>query len=307
MGNKNEREINFFPRGGHHHDGEDSTKITDWSNYTQADIADLRALLDIPTQTTGYTNVSTTTPTGGSGNKYATKVVASFYSYDTTNADYVCGLNNNDVTINQALADASSNGPGRVLLMEGSYHISNKITVPNFCKLEGQGASSTINCDYPMVSAPAIQLGILSELEHFRIQSTDNSAETTTLIYGSSAWGARICNLNVFANNNGNNYLISINGLAFGTIISNCNISGGMEAIQAYGSNGISIVNNYIANTNAGRAIDVITSSSQGPVVISGNMIRNNGGIGIIVQGTNDTLTTITGNFIEANTSGGST
>lgn len=41
---KHERQISFFKRGGHSHNGEDSTKI-DFSEYSLADLADLAALI----------------------------------------------------------------------------------------------------------------------------------------------------------------------------------------------------------------------------------------------------------------------
>lgn len=43
---KHERQLGFFKRGGHKHDGEDSTKV-DFSNYTAEDVAALNDLLGV--------------------------------------------------------------------------------------------------------------------------------------------------------------------------------------------------------------------------------------------------------------------
>jgi hypothetical protein len=79
----------------------------------------------------------------GGGKPYATLVVAASDSVATAaaSADYVCDGTGDQVEINAALA--ALGGPGRVVLLEGTFHLAEGITMSSGAALVGQGMDAT--------------------------------------------------------------------------------------------------------------------------------------------------------------------
>ena len=78
-------------------------------------------------------------------NRGATLIVAASDSLSSAGADYVCDGTSDEVEIESAIADLPSGG-GRVLLMEGTYNISDTIDFASYdyITLEGQGFSTIL-------------------------------------------------------------------------------------------------------------------------------------------------------------------
>lgn len=79
-----------------------------------------------------------------SGSRAATYIVAASNSVHKETADYICDGTADEVEINAAIAALPSGG-GKVLLLEGTYNISDTITISKEnATLEGMGSRNTI-------------------------------------------------------------------------------------------------------------------------------------------------------------------
>ena len=86
---------------------------------------------------------------GGSAWRYATFVIAASDStaLGQANADYVCDGTNDQDEINTAIALATTSGFRRILLLEGTFSITQQITMASNMMLEGQGDATVLVVD----------------------------------------------------------------------------------------------------------------------------------------------------------------
>lgn len=111
-----------------------------------------RSSNEIESETASTTTTTTTTSTSSdyvdtnTWKQYATIVVA---ANDSTaegkaSADYVCNGSSDHLTLQNALAASPSSGKQKILLLEGTYHLSGQINVPDNTWIQGQGMGVSV-------------------------------------------------------------------------------------------------------------------------------------------------------------------
>lgn len=106
-----------------------------------------------------------------------TIIVAASNSIDTTRADYVCDATDDQDTINEALAALGTTG-GRVQLLEGTFQITNTITIPQanieLCGL-GYGSKILATANITMISCNAHHHVAVRDLQIYGRGAGNNS------------------------------------------------------------------------------------------------------------------------------------
>jgi len=110
----------------------------------------------------------------------ATIVVAAKDSKNKDMADFTCDGENDNTTIQDAINTLPASG-GKVLLLEGTYIVSDSITLRNYITLEGQGYGTTIKIkDGLDANIKVINGDNLRYCEVSRIHLDGNKANQTT-------------------------------------------------------------------------------------------------------------------------------
>lgn len=220
----------------------------------------------------------------GGGKRYARIVIAtSTAGYTAADCDYLCDGTNDQEEINAAISALPGNG-GEVLLLDGTYNVTNSINlnVPN-AKLSGSGNSSKI-----VSSANAIVV---------------------------NAGYCEVSSLSIECNNSTNQSGIIINLISSSIyiVIANNYIYGALYGIQNNGSDRVLITNNRCVSNRYGISLSnnsndniiadnfccnsvldgIYTSSFRG--LIANNVVESCGSEGIALIGSNNI---VTGNYI---------
>jgi len=202
-----------------------------------------------------------------------TLIVAASNSLDTSRADYVCDGIDDDETIQEALDDLPAGG-GSVILLEGTYELSNLIYTHDYTQIKGQGYST-----------------VLQTIGNHRVISiaTDDGVIIQDLkIVGSGAGHAANDGIYITASNN-----VTVHNVR-------CEDCGG-NGIEVTGvSDNITLTNNFqISNENHG----IYAHGTSRNIIFSGNHSKENGGIGIYLY--TSTAGSFVNNVVEDNVNHG--
>lgn len=256
----------------------------------------------------------------GGGEGIFTEIVVAASDADAKiklNADYVCDGVDDEVEINQAIAEIAALGGGQIYLPKGNYIVSEQIKVKNNCSLKGSGWSTVVklanNVNFGFVDEGA---GIIDVYALIRNESDGDSIQVHDLkIDGNRANNTGGQYHSLFFKNGINcvaNNLFVIGG--FGsrggcgivdsagnrTTISNCITTGSARhgiATTSFTQNFIITNNQSYLNNQSG----IHTSTGMG--VVSNNMCYKNNTDGI--QGTNASESIYIGNVCYENGSDG--
>jgi parallel beta-helix repeat protein len=182
-----------------------------------------------------------------------TVIVAAHDSIDKSGADYVCDGIDDQETINSAISAISSTG-GTVLLLEGTYIITDSINLASNIALVGQGRGTVLKL-------------------------SDNLIGEFRIIYGSEVNGIIVSNLKIDATNL--TYDTYIEGVYLYKVtnskVSSCWFEGGdtyrISGVVLYYSNNNIIEGNIFYNN--GLCIDLDNSTYN---VVANNVILGGGG-----------------------------
>ncbi len=238
---------------------------------------------------------------GGSGGKrFSTRVVAAAGSLSTTPSeyDYVCTGANDQITINLALHDLLASGGGQVLLMEGTYNLTDHLTVDvQHTTLRGMGDSTVLRVADGTGNCTVVDV-LRSDCSLLDLRIDGNSAGQAG---GSTVMGVACTSLspaNFFAHNVN---LTGCNAFGFSFSVPNARVQNcrfdGLAGV--FGGTDL-IVENCVFQNNAGVHV------TGGRAVISGNRFYGNSdvvvGIAINIEGCE---ANVTGNIITGSYSDG--
>lgn len=262
----------------------------------------------------------------------ATIVVSASDSKNKANADFACTGTNDDVTVQNAISALPATG-GKVVLLDGTYNVGSKITVPSNVTIEGQG-NSTILKIQPNSSTLTAVFGIsaVSDItfKNFKIDGnkanntgTSQKGFTLPTLTNSKILNVTVTNLSaegIYMYNASNNNLINgctINGCAKGiallgtpttALTGNIITDNNIQACTGHGIYAQYIDKNIISSnvsskhTNSGSGIYLQYSNYND---ITSNQTTSNSQYGITIA--NGTGTTANYNTINSNTVQGNT
>jgi len=257
--------------------------------------------------------------------RVATKIVAASNSKDTSRADYVCDGSEDELTIESALSDLPSGG-GMVLLLEGTYYISDSIDIPkSFTVLTGVGWSTKLylvdgsDCNVINVSGGDDNTFICN-------LQIDGNKDNQTAGYGISISGSALnknnlsgvllcyihhcygygINLNyanrglIFGNQlqYNNMGLRIVNGDAYRIIANRC-MNSADSGIFLSAANECNLIGNT-CNSNGGDGIELAGADYS---IIIGNRANNNSGYGLSIDANSDN-NLVGKNYLSGNTTG---
>lgn len=216
-------------------------------------------------------------------------------------ADYVCTGSNDEVIINQALNALPSAG-GYVHLLEGTYSISNTITIPaDNITLAGSGKGTRINTtsDISMISATSLTGILIADLYlygagHLNVNNMGIQFKT---VYSSRITGCWLDNMfiGIECNQLVPSYYVTIDN------------NRGENCGWVIFFNGHNIITNNVCNDSTfGMHITGGASATPlGGVIVANNLCYSNDFSGIMVTGSDYALTIISGNICIGNGSHG--
>ncbi len=242
-------------------------------------------------------------PTG----RTAVYVVCASNSKQKTHCDYLCDGTDDQVEI-QAAIDALPSGGGRVILMDGTYYITQSINLDSRVSLSGQGSSTILkvpdntNPSYlPIIKLDSVYYSSISDLFIDGNKDHQSSGREDGIYIN---WGSHHKIVNTFIYRiygaegngiyvNGTPYDILIQGNTFNHIQDDGMDINGMIKSQIIGNN----INDCGDNGIDTEGVEFTT--------FSGNVILSCGGNGLELEqeGTNPPLTrycTVTGNVIDS-------
>jgi len=239
----------------------------------------------------------------------STLVVAASNSLNPERADYQCSGTNDQTVINEAIAALPTTG-GRIVLLEGTYTLSDAIVYNNASghfTLQGQGRATVIGGSGTFTRVQ-INAHNSVQLRDFCATMTSGAAGGTGINITASPTtpgNNLIHNISVIGGDNGNmGIVIAGTDTVLAGIISNCLLSASSSAGETPGT-GIEIIGqawaivaNYIASFN--RCIDIRTATR---ALISDNrLITTTGGsaihYGLRMEAVSDSV--VSGNNITA-------
>ena len=232
----------------------------------------------------------------------ATLIVAASDSKDKTRADYVCDGTDDQVEINDAISSLSSGG--KVLLLEGTYNISDTINVGNSITLQGLGYGTLIKTG--SLSSPFIKTSVdYIIIKDLRIDGTNASGQECISIQGSYN-GVYGCFLTACS------YGIDLGGgtdsAFYGQAINNIILSPSNDGILIYnlGNNAYFLVANNLIKDSGSYGIHLLGSNYN---TIIGNVIYNSTTYDIYLQGSdpyNTSYNLVIGNYCGSSTASAS-
>lgn len=217
----------------------------------------------------------------------ATVIVAASNSSNQSKygADYVCTGSDDYKIIQQAIDSLSADG-GKVLLLEGTYSISNTINITQAnTTIEGMGDSTKIICQYDISGSVFNIQYDHCEFKHFYISEIGTTKVISIFTTSKAINYLNVDNINMgcmgmaFTSGKGGNFITFTNCQIFGDTgiymasnvynyvnIHNCNIGTDSIAITLYGHNCI-ISNNYING--------IVLSATSTNNIISNNLVKS--------------------------------
>lgn len=224
-----------------------------------------------------------------------TLIVAASNSLDTTRADYVCDGVDDDETIQEAINALPAWG-GSIVLLEGTFNLSNLIYTENYVQIRGQGYSTILATtgNHRVVSV-ASDDGVI--LQDFLVSGSGAGNAANDGVYISLSNNVTVHN--VRCENCGGNG-IEVTGVSDDVHLSdNFMLNNEGHGIYAHGTSRNIIFSGNHGNSNGGNGIFILNSTAG---IFTDNVTEENVNHGILVSGSSDNI--ISNNQSSGNDSG---